>query len=432
MDSLETLLKEYISRIRNSPLFLPSNGFLPHRQTHHGYAAPNDPPQKPKITKRLIGYYYPESGSQKNAIASLSLPGVTHLIYAFASIVNGKIHPGENHNLQNDYEQLNLLKKRYPRLHILISVGGAGLSKQFSRVAGSPITRNRFALSVGRFFQRWPIFEGLDVDWEFPVEGDGKPENKGKPEDKHNFTLLVRALRRRLNKRYLLSLAIGAGSQHLDNIEPANLAAEADWILMMTYDYRNSPDGISGHNTPLFPDPSAPAPMREELRIENVSASILRGLAAGIPANKLYMGLAFYGRLWAQCNTGPRNNGEYQFCAARKKKNEFFNLKLIPYHDITKFLQQGAKQYFNPYTEVPFLWNPEGGIFISYDDPVSLRAKIQWAQTHRLGGLGIWSLDDDRTGTLLNTVQDTWNKHTTPNFPKRCYPKRTGNDRQHT
>ncbi|WP_149453864.1 glycoside hydrolase family 18 protein [Pasteuria penetrans] len=420
MNSIETLLMEYASQIQNSPWFPPPNGLPAPWQTYHGYTHDGPPPHPENIPpRRLVGYYpgwatYPKS--RRNAILSLSLPGVTHLIYAFARIVNGTMGPMDiymdtkypfdpNKRLRGNYGQLYLLKKRYPHLRIPIAIGGWGSSGNFSKIAASAAARTRFAQSVVHFLHRWPVFDGIDIDWEYPGKGGGG--QGGGPKDKHNFTLLVRTLRQHLGKKYSLSLAVGAGKRHIANIEPAALAPYVDWITVMTYDFRGSWDKINGHHTPLFSDPTAPPNMKNTVKEENVSASILRYLAAGVPAHKLNMGLAFYGRLWTQCN--PQHHGEYQFCAKGNRRG-LGSQGILDYPDVLKFQKLGAQKYFNPHAKVPFLWYPKEGVFISYDDPTSLRPKIQWARKHHLGGLTIWNLDNDRSGVLFNEVQHTWSQ----------------------
>lgn len=57
---------------------------------------------------------------------------------------------------------------------------------------------------------------------------------------------------------------------------------------------------------------------------------------------------------------------------------------------------------------VPYLWNDSEGVFISYDDPTSIAAKVELAVAEDLGGVMIWELSQDYDGTLLETI----NQHT--------------------
>lgn len=71
------------------------------------------------------------------------------------------------------------------------------------------VRRKEFAQSIKEHYDFFKI-DGLDLDWEYPgVQG---PEgHKFSPEDKPNFTLLVKELRK-LGKKYQLSFAAGGHS----------------------------------------------------------------------------------------------------------------------------------------------------------------------------------------------------------------------------
>ncbi|MGY4167841.1 glycosyl hydrolase family 18 protein [Bradyrhizobium sp. USDA 4529] len=74
------------------------------------------------------------------------------------------------------FVQLAELKRKSPELHFLISLGGWTGSKYFAAAVATPVSRVRFAQSViETFFQVYPgLFDGADVDWEFPVSGGVK------------------------------------------------------------------------------------------------------------------------------------------------------------------------------------------------------------------------------------------------------------------
>jgi chitinase len=83
----------------------------------------------------------------------------------------------------------------------LISCGGWGpYYKDFSAIASSEATRTKFSNSVVKFIREYG-FNGIDIDWEFPVTGikESYGENQpgdpvGKPADKHNFSLMLKSL----------------------------------------------------------------------------------------------------------------------------------------------------------------------------------------------------------------------------------------------
>jgi chitinase len=42
--------------------------------------------------------------------------------------------------------------------------------------------------------------------------------------------------------------------------------------------------------------------------------------------------------------------------------------------------------------------------FITYDDPQSIRAKVQYVKAHHLGGMMFWELSEDRNEELLDVI----------------------------
>ena len=61
--------------------------------------------------------------------------------------------------------------------------------------------------------------DGVDIDWEYPCFSVA--EIQGRPEDKENFTLLLKKLRETLDQeeagRYLLSAAVGGDDYFIRN-----------------------------------------------------------------------------------------------------------------------------------------------------------------------------------------------------------------------
>ncbi|PYQ03768.1 MAG: hypothetical protein DMF83_20240 [Acidobacteria bacterium] len=55
-------------------------------------------------------------------------------------------------------------------------------------------------------------------------------------------------------------------------------------------------------------------------------------------------------------------------------------------------------------SQAPYLWSRERRIFVTYDDPESLRVKSRYIIEHGLGGAMFWEYYADPTGTLLGTL----------------------------
>ena len=60
---------------------------------------------------------------------------------------------------------------------------------------------------------------------------------------------------------------------------------------------------------------------------------------------------------------------------------------------------------FDKVSQTPWLFNPTNKTFISYDDPESIAIKVKYAKSKKLGGVMVWSVDEDSDNNeLLNEV----------------------------
>jgi chitinase len=206
---------------------------------------------------------------------------LTHINFAFGQIEGGKAvlrHPGVAANLA----YLRSLKAKNPRLKVLLSIGGWE-AEGFSDAALSAESRNVFAASVVALLREHSL-DGVDIDWEYP--GQSVSGIKSRPEDKQNFTALLQTLRAQLGKRYLLSIA-SADREYFDFTEMDKLHGYLDFINVMTYDFFNALTSTTGHHAGLYAAPYAAPNDR------NADASIKQHLGAGIPPDKLVLGVAF-------------------------------------------------------------------------------------------------------------------------------------------
>lgn len=190
---------------------------------------------------RVVAYYpgWTARGERPYEVSRIPAERLTHLNYAFANVSaeNGQIIPGDPEldtdrvypgdsrrqlALHGNFHQLLLLKKRHPHLRTLISVGGWTWSGNFSAAAESEASRRRFARSCAALAARYG-FDGVDVDWEYPASEGLQP---GRPEDSHNFTLLLAEMRAALDEqgaadghRYLLTIAAPGGVAKINVLE---------------------------------------------------------------------------------------------------------------------------------------------------------------------------------------------------------------------
>jgi chitinase len=367
---------------------------------------------------RLVGYYFGPTARRGFLVSQIPGNYLTHINYAFGNIGSdgrarlgnpcldiGECKAGEaNPNTQpgGNFAEFRRLKERLPHLQLLISIGGWGWSALFSDVAATPESRARFVDSVLEvFFRNQPgVFDGVDLDWEYPVSG-GLPDNHYRPEDRRNYTVLLQDFRRALdqlggqsNRRYLLTIATPAGPIAMRNFELDSLASILDFMNVMTYDFHTG-GRVTHFNAPLGSAENDPTPSL------NVRSTVDFYLAAGVPRQKLVVGVPFYG--YGYGGVINANNGLFQ----TMDRNSGSAPSAIPpwvgsvrFHQIPQALREGFTRYWEPGAGVPWLYNPNLRTWITYDDAESLGLKADLVRERALGGVMIWELSGD-DGTLL-------------------------------
>jgi chitinase len=378
----------------------------------------------------IYGANYNIANIQQNRVASR----ITHLLYAFGNVapttgapdalchladswadyqtpnlpsVSGAPYPGP---LYGNFAALQQLKELHPNLKVLISLGGASPANTagFAYAASTPALRSQLVAScldlfingnLGGGVSAAGIFDGIDIDWEFPGAAD-----------KGNFTLLLKEFRTQLDAlgrashtHYQLTIAAPAGSQNYSNMQLAKVAAQLDFLNLETYDYHGTWESTTNHASPLYPSPKDPAYGQGFDTEDTVQAY----LAAGVPSKKLVLGIPFYGRGWTgvpathhglyQSSTGPAPSPTGDTLATDGVAT-FLSLKN----------QTGYQHYFDRISLSQWIYNSSTETFWTYDDPTTIRLKMFYVLNrvpHGLGGAFFWAFkDDDATGTLAKTM----------------------------
>ncbi|MFT4111816.1 glycoside hydrolase family 18 protein [Silvibacterium sp.] len=281
------------------------------------------------------------------------------------------------------FHQVQELKRRYPKLRVLISLEGN--PKDFAFDA-QPENRQAFVASCidtfvrGNFAQgvhEPGIFDGFDINWEFPHEADAA-----------NYRALLEEFRRQMNAvrgGMRLSVAVGHSPHMSGGTDFGEIAKIVDQVAVMNYDY----SGPWSHNTgliaPLFTDPNDP-------HHDSVEQNIAEYEAAGVPSEKILMGLPFYGYSWT--GVAEDHDGLHQPGQPVHEDQ--------PYNAIAALIPTSTV-YRDPQSQAPWLY--DGKTFWTYEDAVSVRYKASFAADRHLGGIMIWELSGDTSdGILLNTA----------------------------
>jgi len=354
-----------------------------------------DPPWARPPRYKIIAYVF---GGRAD-IHRINARKLTHINYAFGLVSEqGEIVFREPDGPAH-LAQLQALKARNQRLKIILSVGGWG-ADNFSDAALTEVSRQKFAASAITLIRKYAL-DGVDLDWEYP--GQPGPGIKYRPEDKQNFTLLLGTLRQHLDglseergragaDRYLLTIASSGDQRYFANTEMDRLHIYLDWINIMTYDFAGAWSATTGHHAGLYwnrrrGDPSL-----------STAAYVWRHFNAGIPLQKLVVGLPFYGKGWSGVH--PEDSGlnqPYQSYAGGFP----FSVLFQQYID-----RQGFTRYWDRAVRASYLWNAGSGTFITYEDPRSVREKARYVKLHRLGGVMYWEHSHDPDEILLNVLFD--------------------------
>jgi chitinase len=348
---------------------------------------------------------------------------LTHINYAFINVSEqgecilgdewadtGYLYPGdlESESLRGNFKQLQLLKQAHPDLQILMSVGGWMWSEHFSDAALTTDSRALFVRSCVDFMLTYG-FDGIDIDWEFPVSGS-LYEDSNRPEDRDNFTQLLAEFRVQLDaqqardgREYLLTIATPAKPQFYANFDLAAIHPYLDWINVMTYTFHGGWSPITNHHAALYAssaDPSEDEIVRQQF---NVDATVQAYLAAGVPAHKIVVGVPFYAHGWS--GVSDIQHGLYQPFTGLPDAT--WGDGIYDYRDLETNYVGVYQRYWDAEASVPWLYSPADQIMISYEDPQSLRAKAGYVRDQGLGGIMIWELSyDNDSGTLLSTVYE--------------------------
>ena len=286
-------------------------------------------------------------------------------------------------HFKNFWNEYDAIKKASPNLNMHLSVGGWGCDG-FSQMSAVPERRKIFIASVMESV-RTRGFDGIDIDWEYPIGPDSGLEIAHTPEDGEHYMALLKELREAFNEyeketgKYItLSTAVPANPWYVKKLNAAKVASLVDTIKLMSYDYFGIWTKYTGHHAGLYLNPSNKDP-------DNCSTeqAVDMFLKEGVPAEKIIVGLAFYGRAWKGVPEGGTHGFSQPFTEPAFPDG-------ISWPDIKELLKEGSgyTRYWDDVSKVPFLYN--GDTFITYVDQDAVQAVCDFVKERKLGGAMVW------------------------------------------
>lgn len=371
----------------------------------------------------VVAVYYAAKGDARH-VAAIPAVKLTHLLYAFAPVCGDPaaralpacrtaprdtvLLPGDPASAR-EWDALVALKRRNPRIKLLVSIGGWAMTA-FPGIVAEPGRRAVFVRSVADLVRARPGINGIDIDWEFPGGGDAERRvlsEAARARERTEYTELMIELRAALDaagrpeRRVELSVAAVGYRRAIEAADWRRIAPLLDHVFVMAYDFtperefRRRGDfsgggGMPGHHANINQTPATG---------EFAAAAMVRNLVdAGVPARKLVLGVGFYAREWAGAGwTG----GVFP---VRGSAGRFVGT--VPWRelDLPGRAARGQRLRRDEAASATYLTGP-GGVFASLEDRRAICAKGRWGAEHGLAGLFAWEVTQD-DGRLTEALAD--------------------------
>jgi len=323
-------------------------------------------PEQPR--KRLVADY--NYGSQflpapyTYSAANIPYEKITHIIHAGVPF-----DASGNLQVPGGFIEPDLIPRAHSagtKVNLLIGGDVPGLEANPSAIAA--LIKNLKA------FVTRHDYDGLDLDWEYPQT----------PQDTAFLLTLMTAIRKEFpSPRYTLS--IDAAPFLEPNYDVPHLKKVIDWFNIMTYDCAGPWTAHAQLNSPIFWDPSNPAPYEcEPGGSDQESAAIF---LADAPAWQLNQGTPFYGYEYTNVNSLFGLCPNAATTADQSCDNTVLTVNYGP--DIKPLInKQGWVAHRDPIALVPYLLKKDGSDgFITYDDPLSTYTRTLYTDyVQNLGG----------------------------------------------
>lgn len=355
------------------------------------------PAPGPAFSSAIKAGYWPSWIYSTTPPSSIDLSYFTHIFYAFVEPSNTTfelvITPSDADMLANFTATLHA---HLPPVKAMLSIGGGGGGGEtFASMATNSSTRSAFiksSITVAREYN----LDGLDLDWEFPLNPQ-QMDSLGELYMEWRDAIAREAAQTGRPGLLLTSAVYFASHFFLPGNTPRSypadkMAVSLDWINAMCYDYHGSWNTSETGEHALLYDPKS-----------NVSTSygLTSWVKAGIPPEKVVMGLPLYGRTWQLKDPADHGIGAPAVGVGPGEQG------VLVYSAVVDFNRENnATQVYDEVTVSVYSY--AGTNWIGYDDPWSVTRKIEFAQELGLGGYFFWAIGYDEGWSISRGAWDAW------------------------
>jgi chitinase len=379
--------------------------------------APTTSPTTSPGGKNVVGYFaewgvYGRNYHVKNLVTSGSAAKLTHILYAFGNTTGGQCSIGDSYAdydkaytaadsvdgvadtwdagaLRGSFNQLRKLKRLYPNIKVIWSFGGWTWSGGFTQAAANPTA---FADSCYNLVHdsRWNgVFDGIDVDWEYP-NACGLSCDASGPDA---YNKVITALRNKFGSGAVITSAISADGSNGGKLDVADYASgisKLNLVFPMTYDYFGAftPQGPTAPHSPLTSYAGIPtAGFYSDAAIQKLKSK-------GVPANKMLLGIGFYGRGWTGVTqTAPGGS-------ATGAAPGTYEAGIEDYKVLKNSCPPTGTVAGTSYSKCGSNW-------WSFDTPSTIAGKMTYAKNQGLGGAFFWEFSGDTSnGELITAIKN--------------------------
>ncbi|KAF8252102.1 glycosyl hydrolases family 18 protein-like protein [Wilcoxina mikolae CBS 423.85] len=353
------------------------------------------------VQSRVIGYYETWAHDRScNGMNFKDIPvgGLTHLYFSFGYITPGDFNIAPMDNLPVSlFSDLTDMKRKNSGLKAVVALGGwtfndNGTATQsvFSNMVSTKQNRAKFITNLLSFLREF-AFDGVDFDWEYP----GATDRGGHENDGINFTQFLKELRAAVDNepiQYVISFTTPTSYWYLRHFD-LKAVDHVDFVNVMTDIREHCLTSCSLHGTWDSNNPIG-SHVLAHTNLTEIKQAMDLMWRNDVPANKLNLGIGFYGRSFQLSDPTCYKPG-CNFKGGASPGGCTKNSGTLSFKEIMEIIDEhNLKPYYDKDNAVKYIvWNQDQ--WVSYDDEDTIKAKIKFANDLGLGGLLIWSIDQD-------------------------------------